>query len=152
MTKDDGLFLEMEFRKQQFIDMLNWNYEQPNIYEIKMEDLIRNPYEHIIDVFIFMDMFDANRNPLQRLISLTKTSVNRLSRRFDIKGLQIQCRRIPIDDLLFIVYNNRFSKKTRGRKQGNENIKSHYRKGVAGDWINVTIHLPPKKNGERYVK
>lgn len=31
---------------------------------------------------------------------------------------------------------NRFEKYSGGRKKGLENPNSHYRKGIAGDWIN----------------
>jgi len=44
--------------------------------------------------------------------------------------------KIPIDSLLEYIFQNRFSKQASGRKQGEEDPRSHYRKGVAGDWIN----------------
>ena len=44
--------------------------------------------------------------------------------------------KIPAERLLGIVYENDFSKKAGGRKPGEEDVKSHYRKGIAGDWRN----------------
>ena len=35
-----------------------------------------------------------------------------------------------------MVHDNRFETKTAGRKEGEEDVTSHYRKGVAGDWRN----------------
>ena len=35
-----------------------------------------------------------------------------------------------------IIHNNRFSVMAGGRKPGEENVHHHFRKGVAGDWIN----------------
>ncbi|NNE34596.1 MAG: hypothetical protein HKN13_05145 [Rhodothermales bacterium] len=34
------------------------------------------------------------------------------------------------------VFDHRFEKKSGGRKKGVEDGNSHYRKGVAGDWVN----------------
>jgi hypothetical protein len=34
-----------------------------------------------------------------------------------------------------IVYQNRFSKLADGRTEGDEDQKSHYRKGLPGDWM-----------------
>jgi hypothetical protein len=39
------------------------------------------------------------------------------------------------------VYANRFEAKTKGRRAGTEDTASHYRKGVAGDWVN---HFTPE--------
>jgi restriction endonuclease Mrr len=38
--------------------------------------------------------------------------------------------------VLGTVYAQRFETITKGRARGVENVMSHYRKGVAGDWIN----------------
>jgi lipopolysaccharide transport system ATP-binding protein len=48
-----------------------------------------------------------------------------------------QCK-LPVDRTAFrkIVVNNRFERLTRGRQRGQEEVTSHARKGVAGDWQN----------------
>jgi hypothetical protein len=58
---------------------------------------------------------------------------NRLARR---RGLGWLRRRVPVtgEMLLGAVYARRFEAQTRGRNQGIEDVTSHYRKGVAGDW------------------
>jgi hypothetical protein len=38
--------------------------------------------------------------------------------------------------LLGSIYAHRFEAQTRGRRAGSEDTGSHYRKGVAGDWVN----------------
>ncbi|MFC2074465.1 sulfotransferase domain-containing protein [Campylobacterota bacterium] len=45
---------------------------------------------------------------------------------------------LPIDEsrLKFAVESNRFSKLAKGRKHGEEDQGSHYRKGIQGDWVN----------------
>lgn len=43
---------------------------------------------------------------------------------------------IPGEKLLGIIYRNRFSVKAGKRNVGNEDVRSHYRKGISGDWAN----------------
>ena len=43
--------------------------------------------------------------------------------------------------LLGAVHARRFEANTRGRAKGSEDVASHYRKGVAGDWIS---HFTPE--------
>ena len=43
---------------------------------------------------------------------------------------------LPAERILGIVWQNEFEKKSGGRKIGEENKDSHYRKGVHGDWKN----------------
>lgn len=43
---------------------------------------------------------------------------------------------LPAERILGIVWKNEFEKKAGGRKIGEENKDSHYRKGVHGDWKN----------------
>jgi hypothetical protein len=43
--------------------------------------------------------------------------------------------------LLGTVYTRRFEAKAGGRTKGSEDVSSHYRKGVAGDWI---AHFTPE--------
>ncbi len=44
--------------------------------------------------------------------------------------------KIPYWKALNIIHNNRFSKLSKGRELSEEDKKSHYRKGVIGDWKN----------------
>ena len=39
LSKEEGLFAEMDFSAGQFEDMYTWNYEQPDILELKLEEL-----------------------------------------------------------------------------------------------------------------
>jgi hypothetical protein len=56
-----------------------------------------------------------------------------------------QCK-LPVDRTVFrkIVVNNRFERLSRGRQRGQEEVTSHVRKGVAGDWQNYFTE--PMKN------
>jgi len=43
---------------------------------------------------------------------------------------------LPRGVLNAVIRHNSFERKSKGRQRGIENTKSHYRKGVAGDWKN----------------
>ncbi len=49
---------------------------------------------------------------------------------------RFEADKIPAESLLGIVYKHEFSKLAGGRNLGEEDVKSHYRKGVSGDWKN----------------
>lgn len=102
LSKDDGLILEMSFRKNQFEQMYNWNYTLPIVLEIKMEVLTANPNNIFLEIFQFIGFKDE--------------SINKV--------------------LSQAIQDNQFSKLAGGRKPGEEDVKNHYRKGLAGDWIN----------------
>ena len=44
---------------------------------------------------------------------------------------------MPDSVLKNLLNDNSFEKLSGGRRAGEENIKSHYRKGIEGDWRNV---------------
>ena len=121
--RDQGLLLEMEFTKGVVLDhMNNWNYNNPNILEVKMEDLIISPYRKMLEIFEFLDLIEDEEK--------SDKAINKLN------VFKRNAPKISPYLLLGIIYNNRFSKKAKGRDQGHEDVKSHYRKGIAGDWKN----------------
>ncbi len=135
-SKDKGLFLEMDFLDNfVFQNLYNWDYRQPNVKEIKMEDLIKDPSKVLLDVFEFLHIIDnydhtkiqSDYNPIELKDSYTTNNNNPHS--------------ISHKEILSIIYNNRFSLKANGRKSGEEDVKSHYRKGSSGDWIH---HFNPE--------
>lgn len=111
LSKEEGLFLEMEFSKNVMNHLYTWDYNRENVLEIKLEDLSVNPYEEFEKIFDFLNL-------------LGESTVFKRKRKISVKKLHA------------IVYRNRFSAKAKGRKKGMEDAKHHYRKGVAGDWVN----------------
>lgn len=59
----------------------------------------------------------------------------------DFRGLRQGDRKIPAERVLGIAHENRFEKMASGRKPGEENVNSHFRKGTPGDWKD---HFTPK--------
>ncbi len=158
VSKDEGLFLEMNFRRREFEYLYNWNYCQPNVLELKMENLIAAPYEEMARVFAFLDavrrpaalavstlyLLNGGRRPAERKDRLVGIWLH-LTRRLAASEKRYPAGKrkpeLPTRALLEHVFNNRFASKTHGRRRGQENASSHYRKGMAGDWAN---HFTPE--------
>ncbi len=112
--KPEGLLLDMEFiRWGVFKRLEKWDYSLPHIMEIKMEDLTRDSLKIFAKIFEFLGILD-NGAP----------------------GPGNSFKKISLDRLKEILYKNRFSAMAGGRKPGEENVKHHFRKGIAGDWLN----------------
>ncbi len=136
LSKSEGLLLEMEFCRRFIDDMYTWNYSLPNILELKMEDLIKNPYKKNLEIFRFLGILDESKFGLKAQLCYSLPIIlNRLHKRRCLP-LRAQISKIPADKLLGTVHRNDFSKMSGGRNVGEEDLKSHYRKGVPGDWKN----------------
>lgn len=136
-TKDEGLLLEMDFSKIVFEDIFTWDYEMPNVYEVKMEDLIKNPYNILVGSFNHLSMVNFNKEITMSIKFLVNRILKKLQRkRIDFLNPFLSIDQIPVDILLRYIYKFRFSQLSGNRLPGEEDIRSHYRKGVAGDWIN----------------
>lgn len=134
LNLEDGLLKTIQDSRQQFEEMALWNYSQENILEIKMESLTQNPYQGFLDVFTFLGLLNEERfiKPSSKSGLLTRLS-------HKVKNTLFQAKSMPQITpicLLGIVYANRFTEKSHGRIPGEEDPNSHYRKGIAGDWIN----------------
>lgn len=143
VSKEEGLRHEIDFRAQQFEEMMTWEYDNENILEMRMEDLVRHPYTLLLDVFSFVD-FLAPDSPryIGEIGSTIQFFINKINAKFSpIMPIKIPRESFPAFRLLALVYRHRFDRISGGRKIGSEDVKSHYRKGVAGDWVN---HLSPE--------
>ncbi|MGC4022149.1 MAG: sulfotransferase domain-containing protein [Cyclobacteriaceae bacterium] len=132
VNKDDGLFLEMEFDKY-FIDHIaTWNYNDPNILELKYEDVSYNPKKYFTLIFEFLEIYGEEIEEKQLWINSYANRVfNRLS--LDHRWKLDKMNERFVDHL---IAKNHFQKLSNGRSHGEENPKSHYRNGLAGDWKN----------------
>jgi hypothetical protein len=102
-TKKEGLLLELENRKHEFRSMLEWDYDQPNVLELRMEDVTTAAAEEIPRITEFLGLGAAD--------GLTVTRLREIVAAHDFAVLA-------------------------GRRPGVEDVSSHYRKGVKGDWVN----------------
>lgn len=141
-TKDEGLLAEMAELGEEFRCMREWDYTNPSILDLKFETLIADPYLHFLEIFRFLGLLSEERLSIAKrtwhlwhriLRSLESVSGGRIS-------FPAAPERLSAERILGIVWENDFDKKAKGRKPGQEDSSSHYRKGVAGDWRN---HLKP---------
>ena len=137
VSKEEGLFLEMEFSAPTLQDMGEWPYGHPNILEVKMEALTTRPYEGFLRIFEFLGLLEeeATYAAHRRIRCFVQEMLNRLSFRYPMLGWLRRPMPVTGELLLGRVYDHRFEKKARRRK-GEEDPKSHYRKGQPGDWRN----------------
>ncbi len=135
--KDEGLVLEMDFSSGALRDMAEWDYSRPEILELKMEDLTARPYELFLGIFDHLGLLEADEPArVRELLGVwLRRTRNRLSTRPGLGALR-RPTAASGELLLGCIYGHRFEAQTRGRQAGVEDVSSHYRKGVAGDWVN----------------
>lgn len=136
LSQADGLYRELDCRESQFAAMLAWDYSQPNILELRFEQLVADPYETLLEILRFFQLVDEGEDRYARAIWLfalrTRQAMEgRIRRRLPLPWAP---RRIPVERLFRIVYENSFARKTGGRRRGVEDPSSHYRRGTAGHW------------------
>jgi hypothetical protein len=142
LSFDDGLLLEMEFSTVELEQIGDWDYTQESILELKMEDVTRYPYDAFLHIFAHLGLLtdDEPVVAVEQVKAWTARLGNRLSRRRALARLR---HLIPAtgEIVLGAVYEHRFETKAMGRTRGVEDQSHHYRKGVAGDWVN---HFKPQ--------
>jgi hypothetical protein len=136
VSKEEGLLLEMDFSGGAIRDMAEWDYARPEIIEIRMEELTTRPYDLWLAIFEHLGLL-RDDEPTQAL-DLLGVWFGRTRNRLSTRGLGFLRRPMPATGQLLLgsIYAHRFEAKTRGRRAGSEDAASHYRKGVAGDWVN----------------
>lgn len=138
LSKAEGLLLEMQFRAHEFQLMRQWDYTLPHVLELRFEDFVQNPYRHFLEVFRFLDLLDEESLGVgKRMLGLICQGLRALEARSRGRlSFPLAPERLPAERLLGIVWENDFTRKAEGRRPGQEDRQSHYRKGVAGDWRN----------------
>lgn len=146
LSKEDGLFCEMDFSQPEFEAMARWEYGQPHILELKMEELTANPQDGFRAILRFLELLDEEEDSRVRgWLRETTFRMNRLNH----KGRRFMPGRLPMFPvprrrrealsptmLERIVAAKSFRKLASGRRRGEEDVHSHYRKGTPGDWRN----------------
>ena len=146
MSKREALFFEMDYLKQQFQEMAAWDYKQDHILELRMEDLTQNPLSGYQRILHFLGLQDtAIRSNLSETWLGLRLSMNRLNhkgRRFMPRNLPMfpvpkrTMHAYPASRLPSLLKRFSFQRMSGGRKPGKEDVSSHYRKGISGDWMN----------------
>ena len=136
LTLQEGLAAEIEFRKRSFDHMTRWDYDQPDILEIRFEDFIRSNYDSMIRVFSFLGLLDTEAHQFQyRFTGLYRDFAAFLGRRLDWRlPARLGPDKLYVPELLTITWRNSFQFRSKGRTAGEVDERSHYRKGKSGDW------------------
>ncbi len=142
---EKGLLLELEFEAANFANMAGWNYADPRIHETSYERLTADPLTAFSEIFPFLGL-SVPRLGLPALVGLIAA-----------RGLRFRHGRpmprrtcLPQPLLRQILARNSFARKAGGRTPGQEDIRHHYRKGVAGDWRNYFTPRVTAACKERY--
>jgi hypothetical protein len=137
VPKEEGLLLEMDFSAGAMRDIAEWDYDRPEILEVRMEELSAKPYDGFAEIFRHLDLLpDEEPAKARELLGIWRRRLlNRLASRPHLRRLR-RPTQATAELLLGAVYAQRFEMQTKGRRRGAEDTQSHYRKGVAGDWVN----------------
>ena len=76
-----GLLLEMDFSRRVLADIADWDYAQPGVLELRMEDMIASPSEHVARIVEHLGLAHLPRSTYrERLGSLVGILVGRAQR------------------------------------------------------------------------
>ena len=79
--KSAGLLLEMEFSRRVLADIADWDYGQPGVLELRMEDMIASPTEHVARIVEHLGLTHLPQSTYrERLGSLVGIIVGRAQR------------------------------------------------------------------------
>lgn len=133
LPETEGLMEEITFCKPYMDNMSGWDYDDPRITEWKYEDMIKDPNKMFHEVFAFLRMLNAES---EYQTNGMRRTVNRVGNRLNTIYFNYKSPTITPERLDEILEDVAFKKLTKGRQRGQEDVKSHYRKGVANDWVN----------------
>ncbi len=131
MAFAEGLRLELERRTAEFEALAGWNYHNPRVYETRYEDLTTAPFEQFSKILEFLGI-PMPESGMANRAARAKLAANKWLHRVD---MSVPVGGIPPQWLRALLDQNSFQN-IAGRQKGQEDQKSHYRKGVAGDWVN----------------
>jgi hypothetical protein len=162
LSKSDGLLAEMEFSAPFFEDMATWDYDQPNVLELQMEQVTARPVAAFLEIAGFLDILSTfDGDWLERTLDESVYWLNRINHR----GRRFMPGRIPMfpvpkqprdsipSSVVVDIMRKRTFESLTGRKRGEENENSHLRKGVPGDWVNhfEPVHIAAFKDRYGYL-
>lgn len=130
---EEGLYLEIDFLEPHFTDMYEWDYGRPGVLELRYEEITARP--HLDELFKHLG-FLGRDGPQAYGRHLLERTLNKLNNRhwWPWRHPWVD---LPLATQRGIVADNSFERLSGGRRTGQENTDSHYRKGVPGDWRRI---------------
>ena len=145
LSTEEGLLADMEFCKRLPTDshetrlyqsMFEWDYTQPNVMEVRYEDMVQDPAQFMTNIFHFFGWIDDSSFDRSESIGYKlRVLINMALVKYRFPWL-FKRKSITTQTARSIIVKHNFAKKTKGRLPGQENPSHHYRKGVSGDWKN----------------
>jgi len=132
VDKERAMYLVIDFLEGVFEDLAGWEYSNPRVLELKMEDVVRAPEVTLLSAFEFLGLVDVDRTGLPVQLAAAVSSVK--VRRPWLMPFRVVP--LPASVVTRTLKRNAFAVKADGRTPGVENVSSHYRKGISGDWAN----------------
>lgn len=131
-TFKEGLIHEIDWLEPYFHDIENWDFSNKNVLELKFEEITKE-----IDLIKILKHLDFYDNSYLNLIKYPfKMIINKLHNKkilyFNFKNIKLT-KRVAKK----ITQRNTFKAVSGGRNKGIENLNSHYRKGISGEWKEV---------------
>lgn len=142
LSKEEGLIAEMSGISERTLrDLDAWQYGKlPGVLEFKMEEFTVHHAEEFPRVLEHFGWFQkGSGDPLGSRFWALANRAHRHSKGWTL--LRRRQRAMTEGGLRRILDRLSFRKLSGGRKPGQENASSHYRKGKAGDWQN---HFTPE--------
>lgn len=139
LSKEEGLLKEIEFSRPFFEDMLTWDYDQPHVLELKMENLTSDPHHYFQQIVEHLCLHSQSGSLSRKAIQKANRVLYATHHRMPGNVIPAQLTTTPSIEpaiLISIIENHTFDKMAGGRSKGEEDKKSHYRKGKSGDWQN----------------
>ncbi|OIQ30639.1 MAG: hypothetical protein BM564_00020 [Bacteroidetes bacterium MedPE-SWsnd-G2] len=143
LNVSDGLMATMKHLDNLIIDgcsvkifenLKGWDFHNSNILELKFEDIVKNPYIIIPEVFEYLGLL--NRGSKNRFRNTITENLVDLKQNLSVEMVNSKRQYIHLETLLHFIYKHDFYFKSQGRAKGQLKENSHYRKGLSGDWIN----------------
>jgi hypothetical protein len=135
VDKEQGIYVVIDFLEDVLGDIATWDYADPDVLELKMEDIVMAPDELMVRAFAFIGLVDTRTGLTGEVISALSSLKWRRP-----WLVPFRLSPLPVSTLVGTLGRNAYEVKANGRAKGAEDVTSHYRKGVPGDWVN---HLGP---------
>lgn len=136
VNKDEGLLLEFDFADFWLQHLASWNFKDDRILEVKLEDLMEQPLEGWVSIFKWLELYDDNNlSALKRNLNSLFAKLNHGLRHLGVFNFFLKGG-LNHKQVIEMVNKYSFKNLSKGRKSGQEDISSHYRKGQPGDWVN----------------
>ncbi len=128
---DEGLYDVIDFNHQFFEHMGTWDFGDERILELRFENYILNPSKTIFNIMMFFDLVKERSTLLDEIVIFYNRLVFKL---FRSSTLAIRIKKLSKSRIEKIIEELSFKNITKDREIGEENVNSHYRKGIQGDW------------------